>query len=72
MFRRRAESPDIGADWADESTALLAADMSIRELSTASKATAFGPRVLASAYVQYTFDPAPFHRSQTHVLGYAI
>jgi hypothetical protein len=39
-------------DYADGTTALLAADMSIREPSTASKATAFGLKALASQYVQ--------------------
>lgn len=37
--------------WTDGDIALLAADMSTREQSIASKATAFGPPALVSVYV---------------------
>jgi hypothetical protein len=45
----------MDVDWTDGNIALLAAVMSIRELSTASRVTVFGLPVKASAYV-YTFE----------------
>jgi len=68
MLRQQLEKLNTRLDFADGVIVSLEVGMSIREPSTASKATAFGLRALASQYVQYS----PFYRSRILALACTI